>query len=147
MYVYVCVIISALQLKKPRNRIKLFNQGTYESKWLNSKLRSHDPIFNHLITPHVVSQCLDLEDCQSYNRPVDFDSVEIKAQENYFLKTPKLILIMSRSGDPCTIHWGRKENARRDFPPRWSHSKRQKGSQPTWKGLGTSPQSELQSLN
>lgn len=106
MYVYVCVIISALQLKKPRNRIKLFNQGTYESKWLNSKLRSHDPIFNHLITPHVVSQCLDLEDRQSYNRPVDFDSVEIKAQENYFLKTPKLILIMSRSGDPCTIHWG-----------------------------------------
>lgn len=126
---YVHVIISAAQLKKLKDRIKLFSQGTYDSKRLNSKQGHVILSLNHPTCCLPVH--LNLEEFQSYNRSPNFDSVEIKTQENYFFKAPKLVLIMSRSGDSCIIHWGRKENASRDFPPYWSHSERQKGSQPT----------------
>lgn len=79
-------MISILQLRKLRNRIKLLSQGTYGSKCLSSKPRSCDPVFNYIITPHTVSQLLGLEDSLAYDRPVDLDSMEIKTQETIFLK-------------------------------------------------------------
>lgn len=77
------VIFSTLQLRKLRNRIKFSSQGTYSSKYLNSKPRSCNPIFSHLFISPIVSQGLDLEDFLSYNRSVDLDSMEIKTQENH----------------------------------------------------------------
>lgn len=104
-----------------------YSQGNYCSVWIqNHSTWSH----NHLITSHIVSQWSD-SDFQSYDASVVLGSVATKPRRTIFFEALKVVLVVSRYGDPCTIHWGREEDVSRDFPPPWFHTtKDRKG--PNW---------------